>query len=817
MIILEDLKKTYIINKQETITVFDGVNLEFPSTGFFSLTGVSGSGKTTLFNIIGGIENRFEGKVNSFGFNLKNCNLDVYRKNVVGFIFQDYNLIDNLSIYENLKIVLINENLDPESIDLRIDEVLKRVNLNNLKSRFPNQLSGGETQRVAIARAILRNVNVILADEPTGNLDNDNAREVLDKLKEISKDHLVIMVSHNMMFANEYSDKIIEIGKLKDKDIHFPVNRQENEIFTIQKERIHFSKFDFIYPFKILMKNYLSTLIISFLLTLLFFVSFVSIKTINTEEIDILSNYIASNDSNIYRIHKTKFSESSTGQLAIDKENIFFEVYYAYNVFNPLVEKYDNVVFTNEIVFNYYDKDNIERPYWTDINLLSSEIQYDLGDITGRLPEEKNEIVITDYLAMVFFNSEDVIGRKISSSPQIKYPIEFTIVGIIETNYEEDNISLDWSTMRSQFEYRTHMSVLDNYSYEETMKYIQSFTLIDTYMENENQHLLENSGYLNIICDNCVKNYKINDSFKMMNTDNLSGKSPVLENEIILREDILKDIIPANETEINRLLNGEITWDEFELIVRLPIFTKDIAVDLGEDFWDGIIPEDFVITGIYEDMEDSKDKLYVSPQLIQKINESYPFYRIGIKVLNPSNNLEEVYDDLQDKNILGAYGADTSNSKMVFNSNGSYFTYVSIYEFESKTQPIFEKTLIISIVITLLFLILNGTSAQKIMSKNNGVLLSLGISKAKIISLIIIESIYLTIIPIIISVSLFIITSNTLSNYIFSSDVNYSIYTLSANEIGLYILLAVSLVFAGLIPQILNLIQKSPIELIKNK
>ena len=138
------------------------------------------------------------------------------------------------------------------SIDLRIDEVLKRVNLNNLKSRFPNQLSGGETQRVAIARAILRNVNVILADEPTGNLDNDNAREVLDKLKEISKDHLVIMVSHNMMFANEYSDKIIEIGKLKDKDIHFPVNRQENEIFTIQKERIHFSKFDFIYPFKIL-------------------------------------------------------------------------------------------------------------------------------------------------------------------------------------------------------------------------------------------------------------------------------------------------------------------------------------------------------------------------------------------------------------------------------------------------------------------------------------------------------------------------------------------------------------------------------------
>lgn len=817
MIILEDLKKTYIISKHERVRIFDGINLVFPSTGFFSLTGVSGSGKTTLFNIIGGIENNFEGSVDSFGFNLKNCKLDIYRKNVVGFIFQDYNLIDNLTIYENLKIVLTNENLDSESIRIKIDEVLNRVNLNDLKSRFPNQLSGGEAQRVAIARALLRNVNVILADEPTGNLDNDNAREVLDMLKEISKDHLVIMVSHNIEFANEYSDKIIEIKKLKTNELYSPVKRQEKEIMIYQKDRIHFSQFDFIYPFKILKKNYLSTLITSFLLTLLFFVSFVSIKTINIEEIDILSNYIESNDSIVYEIHKTKFGESPTGNLALDHESIIFEVYYAYNVFNSLVEKYDNIVFTNDIVFDYYDIDNVERPYWTDINLLYSDIEYDVGDLTGRLPKEKNELVITDYLAKVFFNSEDVIGRKISSSPEINYFIEFTIVGIIETNYEEDNISLDWGEMRDQFAYSTYMTVFENYSFEEKIKYTQTFTLIDTYMENEDKHLLGIQEYLNIICDDCVRNYQLSDSYKMMNTDNLIGNVPILENEIVFREDILKTIIPSNETEINQLLNGEITWDEFESVVDLPIFTKDIAVDLGEDFWKNIIPENFVISGIYEKKEDSNNRIYTSTTLVKTINENYPFNSTEINIINPSNNFKEVYYDLQDENILGAYGADVSNSKMVFNSSGSYLTYVAIHQFESEIQPMFEKALIISIVITLLFLILNGTNSQKLKSKNNGVLLSLGVGKIKIILLVLIESVYLTIIPIIVSASLFLITAKSLSYYIFSSDVNYSIYTLSLEEICMYILFANLLVFAGLLPQIVNLIKRSPIELIKNR
>jgi hypothetical protein len=566
-----------------------------------------------------------------------------------------------------------------------------------------------------------------------------------------------------------------------------------------------------------LKKNYLSTLITSFLLTLLFFVSFVSIKTINIEEIDILSNYIESNDSVVYEIHKAKFIETQTGNLAIDKESVYSEVYYAYNLFNPLVEKYDNVVFTNKFMFRYFDIDNIEKPVVTNINLLYRDKEYDIGDLTGRLPEKSNEIVITDYLAMLFFNSENVIGKKISSFFQTYYSNEFTIVGIIETDYEEESISLDFSVMESQFIYYTSMSPTISYQYDESAKYVQAFTLIDTYIENENYHLLGTEAYLNIMCDDCAMNYRLTDSYKMMNTDNLIGNVPVLENEIVFREDILKTIIPAYETEINQLLNGEITWDEFESVVDLPIFTKDIAVDLGEEFWDDIIPDNFVITGIYENNEDSINRIYTSPLLIQSINENYPFDRIGINILNPSSNFEEVFTDLLDESILGAYGADVSNSKMVFNSSGSYFTYIAIHQFESKIQPMFEKALIISIVITLLFLILNGTNSQKLKSKNNGVLLSLGVSKIKIILLIIIESVYLTIIPLIISASLLLITSKLLSYYIFSSDVNYSIYTLRLEEICIYILFAILLVFAGLLPQIVNLIKKSPIELIKNR
>jgi len=206
--------------------------------------GESGSGKTTLLNAIGGLDKVNKGKIFINGKRLTKFTVDKIRNLNIGYIFQDYKLIDNLSVYENVSIALKMIGIkDKQEIKKRVEYVLESVNMYRYRNRPVNMLSGGERQRIAIARAIVKNPNIVIADEPTGNLDSQNSLEIMNIIKAISKDRLVILVTHELELAKFYASRIIEItdGKVvKDyentdsKDLDY---RIDNKIYLKDFEK----------------------------------------------------------------------------------------------------------------------------------------------------------------------------------------------------------------------------------------------------------------------------------------------------------------------------------------------------------------------------------------------------------------------------------------------------------------------------------------------------------------------------------------------------------------------------------------------------
>ena len=213
MLELKDIKKIYKTADEE-VQALKGVSLKFRESEFVSILGQSGCGKTTLLNIIGGLDRYTSGDLIINGVSTKKYkdrDWDTYRNHKIGFIFQSYNLISHQSVLANVELALTISGVSRKERKARAIEALTKVGLKEQIKKKPNQLSGGQMQRVAIARALVNNPDIILADEPTGALDTKTSVQVMDILREISKDKLIIMVTHNQDLAEEYSSRIIRI------------------------------------------------------------------------------------------------------------------------------------------------------------------------------------------------------------------------------------------------------------------------------------------------------------------------------------------------------------------------------------------------------------------------------------------------------------------------------------------------------------------------------------------------------------------------------------------------------------------------------
>ncbi|MFI3260586.1 MAG: ABC transporter ATP-binding protein/permease [bacterium] len=213
MLELKKIEKIYEINDFKQ-TALNGVSLKFRENEFVSILGPSGSGKTTMLNIIGGLDTYSSGDLLINGVSTKkykDVDWDTYRNHHVGFVFQSYNLITHQTVLANVELALTISGVDVKERRKRAAEVLEKVGLKNHLNKKPNQLSGGQMQRVAIARALINNPDILLADEPTGALDTETSKQIMDLLKEIAAEKLVIMVTHNPELAEEYSTRIVKV------------------------------------------------------------------------------------------------------------------------------------------------------------------------------------------------------------------------------------------------------------------------------------------------------------------------------------------------------------------------------------------------------------------------------------------------------------------------------------------------------------------------------------------------------------------------------------------------------------------------------
>lgn len=224
---VKNICKTYRPKKGAETKALDDVSVSFPETGMVFLLGKSGSGKSTLLNICGGLDRADSGEIIIKGKSSKDftpTDFDSCRNTLVGFVFQEYNILSEFTVEDNIALALELQNKKRD--EKRIAEILKNVDLEEFAKRKPNTLSGGQKQRVAIARALVKEPQIILADEPTGALDSSTGKQVLDTLKKLSENKLVIVVSHDRDFAEQYGDRIVE---LKDGKIISDVSKARAE------------------------------------------------------------------------------------------------------------------------------------------------------------------------------------------------------------------------------------------------------------------------------------------------------------------------------------------------------------------------------------------------------------------------------------------------------------------------------------------------------------------------------------------------------------------------------------------------------------
>ncbi len=285
MLELKNIRKDYKLKDQEPVHALKGISLNFRANEFVAILGHSGCGKTTLLNITGGLDHYDDGDLIIKGRStkdFKDADWDTYRNHSIGFVFQTYNLIPHQTIIKNVELALTISGISKEERTNRAKQALDLVGLKGLYRKKPNQLSGGQMQRVAIARALINNPEIVLADEPTGALDSETSVQIMDILKEVAKNHLVIMVTHNPELAEKYATRIV---RMKDGLITSDTNPYDGKdeikvVEGVNKGKKKHSSMNFFTAFALSMSNLFSKMKRTILVSLAGSIGIIGVSTI---------------------------------------------------------------------------------------------------------------------------------------------------------------------------------------------------------------------------------------------------------------------------------------------------------------------------------------------------------------------------------------------------------------------------------------------------------------------------------------------------------------------------------------------------------
>ncbi|PAT02620.1 hypothetical protein CI105_01295 [Candidatus Izimaplasma bacterium ZiA1] len=400
MIKLNEIHKVYTQGKVGFHALKD-INLFFKKDETIAILGPSGCGKTTLLNILGGLDTPTTGDMvidSKLTTNFTESEWDYFRNHRIGFVFQQYNLIEHLPIVENVAISVKLSGVSHKDSHKRAIELLTKVGLKDHLQKLPNQLSGGERQRVAIARALINNPDIILADEPTGALDKKTGNEVMDLIKEVGKDKLVIIVTHNKKVANKYATRIIE---LEDGRVKSDTSPKDEKVKIILKREKNRKKLKFKEAIRLAYYNIKGKKWRTFLVSL-----GLSVGIVGLILIDALFNSIRTgleqqtaviqNNPDIYIMADDESTTIDLALTAIENTNYFKEVFFAPRQDFQIVK---NITKDSNLLSNV-GTNVIGTPQSTEIKSVFTNI---LGD--GRLPNSDNEFALPLDTAKKLINS----------------------------------------------------------------------------------------------------------------------------------------------------------------------------------------------------------------------------------------------------------------------------------------------------------------------------------------------------------------------------------------------------------------------------
>lgn len=443
-----------------TQTALNKVSIKFRDNEFVSILGPSGSGKTTLLNIIGGLDHYTSGDLIISGISTKNykdSTWDIYRNHKVGFVFQSYNLISHQTALSNVELALTISGVGKKERRKRAIEALKKVGLKDHKDKKPNQMSGGQMQRVAIARALVNDPDILLADEPTGALDSKTSVQIMDLLKEIAKDRLVVMVTHNPDLAKQYSTRIV---KLKDgviTDDSNPYDGEEQKVSTNIGKKTSMS---FLTALSLSLNNLMTKKARTFLTAFAGSIGIIGIalilslsngvaKYIDDKEEEALSNYPLTIQKNTMDMTSmmTSMMESSKEEYnddLIHSNNILSNLLTSLKTKTNNLKDFKSFLDDNKKIKKYAN--DIQYKYDLDINLYTKDVD---GNNLRVNPTDISENLGTLSQFMQFSNSNVFV--ELFNNQKMLLDNYDLLAGNLPSNYNEVVIMVDSNNQISDY------------------------------------------------------------------------------------------------------------------------------------------------------------------------------------------------------------------------------------------------------------------------------------------------------------------------------------------------------------------------------
>ncbi len=610
MLELKNIKKDYITSDTK-VTALKGINIDFRENEFVSILGPSGCGKTTLLNIIGGLDDYTKGDLIINGRSTKeykDSDWDTYRNHNIGFVFQSYNLIPHQTVLSNVELALTLSGVSPQERRKRAIKVLEEVGLKDQINKKPNQLSGGQMQRVAIARALVNDPDILLADEPTGALDSKTSIQIMEILKKISKNKLIIMVTHNPELAEKYSSRIIKLldGNIISDSNPYKHKEQEEQKFVTKGKK----SMSLLTALSLSLNNLMTKKGRTFLTAFAGSIGIIGIALILSLSSGV-QNYIDSIEEDTLSTYPISIYEQTVDMSSLmismmgmnEKKDHDFDKIYSNNIMNNIIETMSNQIQKNDLheFKNYLEKSNITNytndiKYGYNITLNIYNSDYSNGIIKSYPNEIFDNIGISEMMGKNTMGVDsgtttqtEVFEQLIDNEKLLKD--QYTLLsGTYPKEYNEVVLIVDENNEISDYTLYS-LGVLDAKPLKETLQKILSgqeseFTSVDTnYNYNE---LLDIKFKLVLSTDYYQKNGNI---YIDKSTDEDHVKN-LIDNGVELK---ITGIIKPNEERISSSNYGRVGYTKKLLdyainktletdIAKEQLANKDINILTGLEF-----------------------------------------------------------------------------------------------------------------------------------------------------------------------------------------------------------------------------------------